>query len=190
MIEISPFQARVVQRIAKLRLLQVLALTLAGAGLSGCSTTTAMETYVPAHCHGSAQPFTSFRLEHRNVPGFILEVVDVAARGALERQGLTEAPRGEAEVLVRTDLEVIDRNPPPLQGDPFGETVAPSELNRFVTHLTVNVIDERSERLIWTGAVDRAHAIQGGETFHDERAVLLISQAFDDMFVGLRTPCE
>jgi hypothetical protein len=71
----------------------------------------------------------------------------------------------------------------------MGETVAPSELHRFVTHLTIDVIDQRSGALIWTGAIDRAHAIQGGETFHNERAVLQISQALDAMFVGLTTPC-
>ena len=72
----------------------------------------------------------------------------------------------------------------------MGEPVQTGTVNRFVTHLEVDVLDQRTDNIIWTGAMYRAHAIQGGETFHDERAVLIIRQAYDDMFVGLTTPCE
>lgn len=156
---------------------------------SGCATTTRMDTYVPDHCHGTAEPFSTYALRMENVPGFIHEVIDVSIRGALERVGLTARDEG-ADIRVNVALEIIDRNPPRMHSDPFGETVAPNELNRFVTHLKVGITDARTERLIWTGAMDRFHAIQGGETFHDERAALIISQAFDDMFVGLTTACE
>lgn len=157
---------------------------------SGCAQTP-METYVPAHCHGAAESFSTYRVAHENVPGFIEAVIDTAARGALERQGLVAAADpSRADIELRTEFELIDRNPPKPRGDPFGETVAPSEINRFVTHLIVRIVDLRTGKLIWTGAMDRAHAIQGGETFHDERAVLIITQAFDGMFVGLTTPCE
>lgn len=158
-------------------------------GLSGCTTTTRMDTYVPDHCHGTAEPFSTYSLRMENIPGFIDEVIDVSIRGALARVGLAARDEG-ADVRVDVTLEIIDRNPPPMQADPFGETVAPNELNRFVTHLKIGIVDARTERLIWTGAMDRFHAIQGGETFHDERAVLIISEAFDDMFVGLTTACE
>ena len=63
-------------------------------------------------------------------------------------------------------------------------------MSRFITHLKVDVIDQRTDTLIWTGAMFRPHAIQGSETFHNDRAVLIIRQAFDEMFVGLDTPCE
>ena len=72
----------------------------------------------------------------------------------------------------------------------MGEPVQTGTVNRFVTHLTVDVLDRRSEKVIWTGSMYRSHAIQGGETFHDDRAVLIIRKAYDDMFVGLTTPCE
>lgn len=157
--------------------------------LSACVTTTRMDTYVPDHCHGSAEPFSTYTVSMKNVPGFIEEVVDTAIRGALDRLGLVADEEG-ADILVHSELEIIDRNPPRQQTDPFGETVAPNELNRFVTHLKVGITDARTGRLIWTGAMDRFHAIQGGETFHNDRAILIISQAFDDMFVGLTTPCE
>jgi len=164
---------------------------------------------VPAHCHGSAAPFERYTLEYQEVPGFIIDVIDTSLRGALARQGLEEADTPPGDIRVVSVLEIIDRNPPretPLSladstdqfddpmgrpsRDPFGETVAPNELNRFVTHFMVDIYDQRTGSLIWKGSIDRAHAIQGGETFHDARAVLQISQAFDEMFVGLTTPCE
>jgi hypothetical protein len=176
---------------------------------TGCASDT-MTPYVPAHCHGAAEPFHTYVLEHENVPGFILGVLDTALTGALQRQGLKPAAASVADIKVLSSLEVIEHNQPadveppsPIgPGDPFdypagrpsshpgGDTVAPNELHRFVTHLTITVTDQRTGRLIWTGVIDRAHAIQGGETFHDERAVLQISTALDSMFVGLTTPCE
>lgn len=167
--------------------------------LASCSTST-MNSYVPAHCHGAAEPFRTYTVEYQDVPLFILDVIDTSLAGALARQGLARAPADTADVKVLVRLEIIEHAQPeasrdiggsPGSGrDPFGETVAPNELHRFVTHLTVDMTDQRTGQLIWTGAVDRAHAIQGGETFHDERAVLLISRTFDSMFVGLTEPCE
>jgi len=167
--------------------------------LASCSTST-MNSYVPAHCHGTAEPFRTYTVEYQDVPLFILDVIDTSLTGALARQGLTRVSEETADVDVLVRLEIIEHaqsgaqqdidGPPGGGRDPFGETVAPNELHRFVTHLTVDITDQRTGRLIWTGAVDRAHAIQGGETFHDERAVLLISRTFDAMFVGLTDPCE
>ena len=116
-------------------------------------------------------------------------MIDTSLQGALARQGLSQAEPAQADIRVRTVLEVIERNAP-QDLDDFGETVAPNELHRFVTHLTVDMFELPQGRKIWMGAIDRAHAIQGGETFHNEKAVLLISGTFDEMFVGLTDPCE
>ena len=177
--------------------------------LSGCAGNR-LEPYVPAHCYGSAATFETYTLVYQDVPGFIVDVVDTSLRGALDRQGLrVSEASAEADISVESTMEIIDHNPPkdlpgqnserasrsdypmgqPLK-DPFGESFDANQLNRFVTHLSVDVIDQRTGNLIWKGSIDRSHAIMGGETFHDARAVLQISQAFDEMFVGLTTPCE
>lgn len=155
---------------------------------AGCAST-AMDTYVPDHCHGVAEPFSTYTLEFVDVPGFIDEVIATSLEGALVAQGLEMTAPEEADVTVISSFFLIDRNPPPADGDPFGEHVETGGVNRFVTHLQVDVIDRRTGQLIWVGAMYRPHAIQGGETFHDARAVLIIRKAFDEMFVGLTTPC-
>jgi hypothetical protein len=178
--------------------------------LAGACAQNRLEPYVPAHCHGSALAFETYTVSYEEVPGFIVDVVDTSLRGALDRQGLraVETPT-DADILVQSTLEIIDHNPPkelprqnsqrssqsnypmgqPLR-DSFGESFDSNDLNRFVTHLMIDVIDQRTDTLIWKGSIDRSHAIMGGETFHDARAVLQISQALDEMFVGLTTPCE
>ena len=158
--------------------------------LTGCAAGTVMDTYVPDRCHGVAEPFSTYTLLLVDVPGFIDEVIAESVTGTLLAQGLSEAPAAEAHVAVVNTFYLIDRNPPPTGGDPFGEEVETGSVNRFVTHLKVDVVDRRTDNLIWTGAMYRAHAIQGGETFHDEGAVLIIRQAYDEMFVGLTDPCE
>ena len=157
---------------------------------AGCAATTAMDVYVPDHCHGVAEPFSSYTLEFVDVPGFIDEVISTSLDGALAALGLEKASSPEqADVAVVSTFFLIDRNPPPPDGDPFGEPVETGTVNRFVTDLEVDVVDRRTGALIWTGAMYRPHAIQGGETFHDDHAVLIIREGFDDMFVGLTTPC-
>lgn len=171
-----------------LRLVPLLALS---GLLVGCASSGAMDVYVPHACHGVAEPFSSYSLSFVEVPGFIEGVIETAAQGALAAQGLEEAPSpGAADIAVINTFYLIDRNPPPPEVDPMGEPVQTGTVNRFVTHLEVDVLDQRTDNIIWTGAMYRAHAIQGGETFHDDRAVLIIRQAYDDMFVGLTTPCE
>ena len=157
--------------------------------LLGCTTTTAMETYVPARCHGLAEPFSTYQLKFVEVPGFIEGVIRTALEGALTGLDLMPATV-DADVDIVNSFFLIDRNPPRQDRDPFGEPVESGSVNRFVSHLKVDVVDLRSGALLWTGAMYRPHAIQGGETFHNELAVLLIRAAFDEMFVGLTTPCE
>ena len=167
------------------------ALAVVCGGLAGCASSGEMDLYIPHACHGVAEPFSSYTLSLVEVPGFIESVIETAARGALLAQGLEEAPSpDQADVAVINSFYLIDRNPPPRETDPMGESVQTATTNRFVTHLKVDVLDQRTDKIIWTGAMFRAHAIQGGETFHDERAVLIIRQAYDDLFVGLTTPCE
>jgi hypothetical protein len=157
---------------------------------SGCATSGAMDTYVPAHCHGVAEPFSTYTLQFVDVPGFIKDVIATSLEGALAAQSLDRAEPDKADITVLSTFFLIDRNPPPPDGDPFGEQVETGTVNRFVAHLKVDVIDRRTDSRIWTGAMYRAHAIQGGETFHNDRAVLIIRHAFDNMFVGLTTPCH
>lgn len=160
--------------------------------VQGCASSGEMDLYVPHACHGAAEPFHSYHLSMLEVPGFIDQVIAEAARGALAAQGLDEvANPDDADVEVQNTFFLIDRNPPPMERlDPMGERVQTGTVNRFVTHLKVDVLDRRTQNVIWTGAMYRSHAIQGGETFHDDRAVLIIRKAYDDMFVGLTTPCE
>lgn len=159
--------------------------------LGGCASPGAMDLYVPHACHGAAEPFSTYSLSFVEVPGFIEGVIETAAEGALAAQGLEAAvDPATADVAVVNTFYLIDRNPPPMEGDPMGEPVQTGGINRFVTHLKVDVVDQRTEQIIWTGAMYRSHAIAGGETFHDDRAVLIIRQAYDDMFSGLTTACE
>jgi hypothetical protein len=164
-------------------------LFLAGVALlAGCASQSTMQHYVPASCHGATETFSTFAIEQVNMPGFIQGVIDESVSGALLRLGLK--PSESADLNVRVSFELIDRNAPPREKDPFGEPVATSQINRFVIHVDLDIFDNRSSKLIWTGSMNRAHAIEGGETFHSDRAVLTISDTLDTMFEGLTTPCE
>jgi len=158
--------------------------------LAGCATHRGMEVHAPESCYRKAEPFSTFTLSFVSVPGFIEAPIETAAEGALLAIGLTAAATpAQADLKVVNTFSPEDRNPPPQPIDPMGEPVQTATVNRFVAHLKVDVVDQRTSRVIWTGSMHRDHAVAGGETFHSERAVLLIRQAFDQMFVGLTRPC-
>lgn len=155
--------------------------------LAGCAAQR-MEHYAPAHCHGASQSFDTYTVRQVDMPGFIQGVLEQSLDGSLARLGLRRDEHGD--VLVQLTFEQIDRNPPPRAHDPFGEPVMTSEVNRFVAHVEVDIFDTRTDDLIWTGSMSRAHAIRGGETFHSDRAVLIVSRTLDAMFQGLTKACE
>jgi len=170
---------------------------IAAAGLlvvAGCASNDVMRSHVPLACHGAATPFHTVEIHQDQMPGFIEGVFGTALEGALLRQGLSLAKTGEtADVRMVARFSMVNLNPEPesggLRADPFGERVVPGELTRFVTHVDLELLDNRDDTLIWRGTMDRPHAILGGETFHDDRAVLKISTTLDRMFKELTVPC-
>ncbi len=170
---------------------RTLFLGLAGLLLAGCATENLMSHYVPEHCNGATAPFASFTIRQESMPGFIEPVVGRALEGALQRQGLRLAPDGaSADVTVVARFSMITRAPEAGSEDPFGDSVAPGPVSRFVAHVDLDLLDNRDGSLIWKGSMDRSHAILGGETFHDERAVLIVSHTLDNMLEGVMDPCS
>ena len=176
------------------RLAYGVALALA-AVLAGCvGQGDPTDGYVPAHCHGATAPFATFAIRQESVPGFIEPVLQTALEGALLRQGLARvANGGAADVTMVARFALIDLDP---QGEPgavevdaFGDRVVPGRITRFIAHVDLELVDNRDGALVWRGAVDRHHAILGGETFHDERAILIISDTLDRMLDGITRPC-
>jgi hypothetical protein len=162
--------------------------------LAGCASNDLMRSHVPLACHGAATPFRTVEIRQDNMPGFIEGVVATALEGALLRQGLSLAGADEsADARMVARFSMVNLNPEPepgsLRADAFGERVVAGELTRFVTHVDLELLDVRDGTLIWRGTMDRPHAIVGGETFHDDRAVLKISTTLDRMFKGLTVPC-
>lgn len=164
--------------------------------LAGCAASSAMRSHVPAHCHGASAPFTTFAIEQVEVPGFMTPVLADALDGALLRAGLEHAAAGSApDVTLRARYAQVNRAGFDGDGqvagrsDGFGEPVAAGSLVRFVAHLDLELLDNRDGALVWRATMDRPHAITGGETFHGDRARLLLATTLDRMLRGVRVPC-
>jgi hypothetical protein len=150
-----------------------------------------MSHFVPQHCNVGVAPFETFTVRQEQMPGFIEPVVAQALTGALERQGLQAAgDPGAADVTAVARFSMIDQTPERGLSDDFGDPVAPGEVTRFVAHVDLRLIDNRDGSQIWEGSMDRPHAIVGGETFHDARAVLIVSATLDAMLQGVKSPCR
>jgi hypothetical protein len=163
--------------------------------LTGCvGSGDVMSSHVPVRCNGAAVPFRTFDLRQEEVPGFIAPVLATALEGSLVRVGLQPAAGGDpADVTMVARFALINLNPPAgpdgARADAFGDRVVPREITRFVAHVDLALRDNRDGALIWRGTMDRPHAILGGETFHDERAVLIVANTLDGMLRGLMKRC-
>jgi len=181
---------------ARLPIGRRLSLVLLVAGwLSGCAgDRDIMSSHVPIRCHGAAAAFETFDLRQEAVPGFIEPVLETALAGSLAREGLRRADPGvRADVTMIAHFSLINLNPEPEPGsrraDAFGDRVVPGQITRFIAHVDLELRDNRDGALVWRATMDRPHAILGGETFHDERAILVLSSTLDAMLRGITEPC-
>jgi len=173
---------------------KLLAVALLLGGFGGCAAQDAMRAHVPASCHGAAAPFQTFTILQEDMPGFMEPVLADALDGALLRAGLTRAANERADVTMVARFSMITRQPgPELEAeysDAFGDRVTPGAITRFVAHVDLELLDNRDGNRIWRGTMDRPHAIVGGETFHDERAILILATTLDRMLRNITVPCS
>jgi hypothetical protein len=174
---------------------RVMAAALAGIVLAGCAGgRDVMSSHVPVRCHGATAPFETFDLRQEDMPGFIEPVLETALSGSLARVGLRRIESAAvADVTMVARFSLINLNseagPEGIRSDAFGDRVVPGAVTRFITHVDLELLDNRDGALVWRGTMDRPHAILGGETFHDDRAILIITDTLDGMLRGIRDPC-
>ena len=162
----------------------VLILTL----LAGCATTPRGVSWsADQTCQQAIVDVDTYGITIRDMPGFIEPVFSYTAHQAMQRLGLL--PAEQPDLFVDLRFEQVQLNRPTRARDDFDESIMPGPVVRFdaIVHVTV---ETKSDMLVWSGRLNRRHAILGDEVFHDDRAAVALQLAFDGLFEKIFTPCE
>jgi hypothetical protein len=156
--------------------------------LGGCtSTPRGVSWYADQSCQAGTVDVDTYGVTIRNMPGFIEPVFSYTAHQAMQRLGLVPAEQPDLYVDLRFELVQLDRST--RARDDFDESIIPGPIVRFdaIVHVTV---ETKSDTVVWSGTLNRRHAILGDEIFHDDRAAVVLQQAFDGLLENIFTPCE
>jgi len=131
----------------------------------------------------------SYSVTLEGLPGFIEPLISYAAHQSLQKKGLALATNDEpADLQAHLKFELVSLNKTDTRND-LDEVWMPGLVSRFNALVWVEVMNRRQE-VIWSGVVNRSHAIMGDETFHTDRAAIFLQLAFDSLFENLLTPCS
>ena len=157
--------------------------------LGGCtSTPRGVEWDVDQSCQENPLEASSYAVTMEDMPGFIEPAFSFAAHQSMQRVGLVpsdDSDEPDIRIILRFEQVSLD---PPEDLDDFGESVVPGPLTRFNAIVWVTV-ETSPGTVVWSGSMNRSHAIVGHEIFHTDRAITLLQVAFDSFFENLFQPC-
>jgi hypothetical protein len=121
--------------------------------------------------------FRTFEVRAENMPAFLGPVMASNFSVAMAERGLQPvADHADAIVTLRYDQQNYYSTKPDPR-DEFAERIDQNIDTRFVAKIIVEVRSADNEDVVWTGSIQRVHAIRAGDYMHIGRAsqALLIS---------------
>jgi len=140
-----------------------------------------LDVEVDTCCEAPFERYASYRVSMTNVPGFL----EAYLRGGLDT---VLAQKGLRPTLDTPDLDVrlifdqVFLTPESAQADYFGEGVAPEDATRFMAAVSVDVIDTRTERIVWSGRLSRIHNNPHGQPRGNDHKMQGIIDGFSALF--------
>jgi len=129
-------------------------------------------------CPGNTEAYTAFSLTLEDLPAFLNPVMEQEFTAAFEKKGLVRDDVN-SDLTVHLKLLRQDLNEP-VPKDDFKGHLAPGDSTRFLADLLIEMYDQTTNELIWSGTIGRIHDVVPGEYMHIERAQTAIAAAFDE----------
>jgi hypothetical protein len=137
-------------------------------------------------CPGDYEKYRSYRLDLREMPGFLQEYVASEFDVAMQEKGLTRNDR-VPDMTVRLTYRHINLNPEQELIDPFERSVNQDVTLRYVATILVDMFETSSDRHVWGGRINRIHTVLPGEYMHEERAKPAFLLAFRELLKSYPT---
>jgi hypothetical protein len=137
-------------------------------------------------CPGDYENYRSYRLDLREMPGFLQGYVASEFDVAMQEKGLSRND-SMPDMTVRLTYRHINLNPEQELIDPFERSVNQDVTLRYVATIMVDMFEISSGRQVWGGQINRIHTVLPGEYMHEERAKPAFLLAFRELLKNYPT---
>ena len=134
-------------------------------------------------CEAEFQRYATYQVQITNAPGFLEPYLRGGVQAALNRKGLEETI-DTPDVMVKLIFDQIFLTPESQATDYFGEGVEPGSATRFMAAVAVDMIDTRSERIVWSGRLSRIHNDPIGQPRGNDHKMQGIIDGFSELFAS------
>lgn len=134
-------------------------------------------------CEAEFQRYSTYQVRMTNAPGFLEPYLRGGVQAALNRKGLTET-MDQPDVMVEMIFDQIFLTPESQATDYFGEGVEPGSATRFMAAVAVDMIDTRSNEIVWSGRLSRIHNDPLGQPRGNDHKMQGIIDGFNELFAS------
>lgn len=164
------------------KILATAALAVLFATVAGCSTSPSrVSVEVDTCCEARFERYATYDLAMTDVPGFLEAYLRGGITPVLAAKGLQPVP-GPADLSVRLIFNQIYLTPESTANEYFGDSVDPEIATRFMAAISVDVIDTRDDRLVWSGRLSRIHNDPHGQPRGNDHKMQGIIDGFEELF--------
>lgn len=152
--------------------------------LSACAQSPQrVSTDVFTCCEAEFQRYATYQVRITHAPGFLEPYLRGGIQAALNRKGLTET-MDTPDVMVNLIFDQVFLTPESEAQDYFGEGVEPGSATRFMAAVAVDMIDTRSEQIVWSGRLSRIHNDPLGQPRGNDHKMQGIIDGFGELFAS------
>ncbi len=155
--------------------------------LAACTSMPPIATDVDYCCVPGTERIHSFRVEFKDTPEFLKPMLRDEVSIVLHGKGL-EYVEGDADATL---LMTFVHNPlatEPVVQDAMSESLSQGGDSRFIAEVHMEMRNNVTNDLIWSGSMSRIHNVTVGSYMHDAPARSAMRQAFMNLFVDYPNP--
>lgn len=143
--------------------------------LASCaSNSSGIGTYIETCCPGSG--YETFSVTTKDIPAFLGPLMQSNFSVAFANHGLQPTTENaDLAVELRYEQENLSAN---RTNDDFEEQIASGDSLRFVAKIVIDIRETGTDKIIWSGHLQRIHDVGPGEYMHTGSASIALLDAF------------
>lgn len=161
---------------------QIFWIVIVVSALGGCAQNSSrVSVDIETCCDAPFERYATYQVRMSDIPGFLQPYLRGGLASVLNRKGLTET-LDRPDAVVSLIFNQVFLTPEAEPRDYFGEGVNPGIATRFMAAIEVDMIDTRSNRMLWSGRLSRIHYDPHGQPRGNDHKMQGIIDGFDALF--------
>jgi hypothetical protein len=148
--------------------------------INACATNPSGMGSSVTQCCADAEDVT-FTVAPEDIPAFLGPLMVSNLSVAFAGKGLQPVVE-DADLAITLRFEQIDLTQQNAKDD-FDEHLSPGGEVRFIAKMVVEVRKTGTDRIVWSGSIQRTHTISPGEFMHTGNASLSLLDAFNELLI-------